>query len=148
MKPRPQSTSSSPFRPRPEVRTPFTFENPRSPPRFGRCGNQPTELPAIPGSNAGLILAQFRADPEEESITKLVSAGIQVISVDVNGEQGYWIAGGPHVLVFNDGDFAEPTRSNGNVLIWTDGEITYRLETALNLAEALDLARNLEPFGT
>ena len=107
-----------------------------------------TELPAIPDSNAGLILAQFRADPEDESITKLVSAGIQVISVDVNGEPGYWIAGGPHVLVFNDGDFAEATRSNGNVLIWTDGDITYRLETSLNLPEALDLARNLGPLGT
>lgn len=106
------------------------------------------ELPAIAGSNAGLILAQFRADPEEESITKLASAGIQVISVDVGGEQGYWIAGGPHVLIFNDGEFAEETRSNGNVLIWTGGEITYRLETALNLPNALNLARNLEPLGT
>lgn len=110
---------------------------------------EPTnELPQIPGSNAGLILAQFRADPEEESITKLVSAGIAVISVDVNGGQGFWIAGGPHALVFNDGDFAEASRSNGNVLIWTHGEITYRLETALNLVAALELARNLEPFGT
>ncbi|MCA1734790.1 MAG: hypothetical protein LC739_01350 [Actinobacteria bacterium] len=105
-------------------------------------------LPAIAGTNAGLIMTQFRANPDEASIRKLASANIEVIPVDVSGEQGYWLAGGPHLVVFNDGDFAEASRSNGNVLIWTDGAITYRMETALTLTETLKLAQNLELVGS
>lgn len=101
-------------------------------------------LPAIAGTNAGLIMTQFRANPDETSIRKLASANVEVISIDVNGEQGYWLAGGPHLVVFNDGDFGETSRSNGNVLIWTDEAITYRMETSLTLTEALELAQNLE----
>jgi hypothetical protein len=105
-----------------------------------------TELPVIPETNLGLLLTQFRADPGEESIVKLASAGIQVIRADVNGEQGYWLTGGPHRVEFNFGDFVDASRSTGNVLLWTEGPITYRMETALNLPEALELARNLIPL--
>jgi hypothetical protein len=34
---------------------------------------------------------------------------------------------------------------DGRVLVWTDGDITYRLETKLDLAEALKIAESLQP---
>jgi hypothetical protein len=108
---------------------------------------EPTDsLPPIPETSAGLILAEFRANPEEESIVKLANAGVEVISVDVNGEQGFWLEGGPHTVLFDLGDYAEASRSTGNVLLWTDGPITYRMETSLSMVEALALARDTEPL--
>jgi hypothetical protein len=34
---------------------------------------------------------------------------------------------------------------DGHVLIWTDGNLTYRLETDLSLEEALKVAESLQP---
>jgi hypothetical protein len=34
----------------------------------------------------------------------------------------------------------------GHVLIWTEGEVTYRLETKLTLDEAIKVAESLEPI--
>jgi hypothetical protein len=35
---------------------------------------------------------------------------------------------------------------NGHVLIWEEGNITYRLETALPLEEAIKIAESLQPI--
>ena len=35
---------------------------------------------------------------------------------------------------------------DGHVLIWTEGNITYRLETSLSLDEALKVAESLQPI--
>lgn len=104
-------------------------------------------LPAISGTNTGLIMTQFRAAPDEVSIRKLVSGGVEVVRVDINGHEGFWMTG-PHLVMFDKGDFSETSRSEGNVLIWSEAGITYRLETALDLTGTLELARNLEPLGT
>ncbi|CAN5862255.1 MAG: hypothetical protein H0T94_07080 [Acidimicrobiia bacterium] len=100
-------------------------------------------LPPISGTNAGLIMTQFQADPDEAWIRKLISGGVEVDRVEINGEEGYWMTG-PHLLIFDNGDFSETSRTNGNVLIWSASGITYRLETALTLPQALELAQNLE----
>jgi hypothetical protein len=34
---------------------------------------------------------------------------------------------------------------NGDVLIWTDGTLTYRLESGLSLDEALKIAQSIPP---
>jgi hypothetical protein len=65
----------------------------------------------------------------------------------VNGQPAVWLHG-LHVLQFYDGNgnprYDTRRLVDGNVLIWTEGEITYRLETELPLEEAVRIAESLQ----
>lgn len=66
--------------------------------------------------------------------------------VAVNGDPGLWIAGGPHVLGYvdeNDEFRQETTRLTGNVLVWSRGDVTYRLEGDIPKARALAIAESV-----
>ena len=63
---------------------------------------------------------------------------------EVNDELAYWIEGA-HLLQIPDGNGNVETRLVGNVLIWTEGRLTYRLEGAPSLVEAVRIAESLEP---
>lgn len=64
----------------------------------------------------------------------------------VNGDTAYWVQGW-HALQFFDArgrPLYEMARLvEGNVLIWVEGDVTYRLETALSLEEAVRIAESL-----
>jgi hypothetical protein len=64
----------------------------------------------------------------------------------VNGAPAVWVRG-PHLLQFYDraGNINYDARRlvDGNVLIWQEGEQTYRLETELALDEAVRIAESL-----
>jgi hypothetical protein len=62
----------------------------------------------------------------------------------VNGQRAIW-AVGPYPLRLSNGDLQYMRLIDGHVLIWADGNITYRLETNLPLEEALKIAESLEP---
>ena len=62
---------------------------------------------------------------------------------EVNGNPAVW-AVGPYVLRLTNGDLDLRRLVNGNVLIWQEGEITYRLESSLPLEEAVRVAESLE----
>ena len=64
--------------------------------------------------------------------------------VTVHGERGIWTEG-PYLLQARNGSYVTDQMVEGPVLIWTHGQITYRLETALSLTEALKVAESLEP---
>ena len=76
----------------------------------------------------------------------LVEKGAPVIleETTVNGQEAFWVTG-PHVLQNRRGDFDFRRLVTGNVLIWREGVITYRLETKLSLAEARRIAESLTP---
>jgi hypothetical protein len=64
----------------------------------------------------------------------------------VHGQRAIW-AEGPYVLQFRRGnrvDYDLRRLVEGHVLIWTEGDLTYRLETELPLAEAVRVAESLE----
>lgn len=62
----------------------------------------------------------------------------------VNEYKAVW-AVGPYPLMLSNRSEIEFTRLiQGNVLIWTDGNITYRLETNLSMEEAVAIAESLE----
>jgi hypothetical protein len=63
----------------------------------------------------------------------------------VNGQRAIW-AVGPYPLRFSNGNLDFTRMIDGRVLIWTGGEITYRLETKLSLEEAIKVAESLEPI--
>jgi hypothetical protein len=61
---------------------------------------------------------------------------------EVNGQPAIW-AEGPYVLLNRSGEREFRRLVEGSVLIWTDGAVTYRLETALGLSEARRIAESL-----
>jgi hypothetical protein len=79
-------------------------------------------------------------------LKKSVGAKTLVEPVQVNGEHGLWVEGPPHTLTYfnTNGEFQERTvKITGNVLLWTQGPVTLRLEGRISRAEALRIARRI-----
>jgi hypothetical protein len=90
------------------------------------------------------VLSEFRARPE--AVEKLLGPGAKLERLQVNGKPGLWLSGQPHVLTYFDRDFRfheQPILIHGNVLLWTRGPLTLRLEGPLTKAQALELARHV-----
>jgi hypothetical protein len=66
----------------------------------------------------------------------------QVQETTVNGQRAIW-AVGPYPLRLRNSDIQYMRLIEGRVLIWKDGNITYRLETDLSLDEAVKIAESL-----
>jgi hypothetical protein len=60
----------------------------------------------------------------------------------VNGHAALWTTG-PYVLITRGGDYKEYRLIEGHVLIWTDGNLTYRLETSMSLEDAVRTAESM-----
>ena len=62
----------------------------------------------------------------------------------VNDTEALWMRGSHFLLLYLEGS-VEPTpvAVEGNVLVWEDGEVTYRIESNLPLEEALRIAESL-----
>jgi hypothetical protein len=102
-------------------------------------------LPASPFTDAGLLITQFRGEPEPDFVKKVTGMGV-VQFVTVGGEPGYFFSGEPHFFSYRDasGQFREErTRLAGNTLIWQRGDLTLRLEGDLPLAEAVRIAESM-----
>lgn len=64
---------------------------------------------------------------------------------EVNDQRAIWTVG-PYPLRLYNGDIEFMRLIDGHVLIWVDGDVTYRLETDLPLEEAVKIAESLEPI--
>ena len=103
-------------------------------------------LPATLAANVGLLLTEFKGKVNEGYYGKTVDSGTAVEPVSVNGNQGFWIDGVPHFFFYVDKSGAvreETRRFVGKVLIWTDGDLTLRLETSLSRDEAIAIASSI-----
>jgi hypothetical protein len=96
--------------------------------------------PALPGTDWGLVLMAFQGD--EETVVKTVQAFEDVREASVNGASASWIPV-PHVLEIETERGSRTFSVRGNVLIWEVDGITYRLETSLDRASALEIARSI-----
>jgi hypothetical protein len=79
-------------------------------------------------------------------LKKSVAEKSVVESVRVDGEPGLWVEGPPHTLTYfnGNGEFQQRTvKITGNVLLWTHGPVTLRLEGRISRAQALRLARRI-----
>lgn len=63
----------------------------------------------------------------------------------VNGQYAVWTTG-PYPMILENHDVQFTRMINGHVLIWTNGTMTYRLETDLSLEEAIKIAESLAPI--
>ena len=103
------------------------------------------QLPEVGETSVGLLVTQFEADLERPLINKVVGQGSTVAPVEI-GEEGYWIRGEPHVLLYLDdqGNIIEDTtRLAANVLVWEEDGVSYRIESDLSLPDALDVAESM-----
>jgi hypothetical protein len=76
-------------------------------------------------------------------LKKSVGEKTLVEPVRVAGQPGLWVEGPPHTLTYfsSSGEFREKTvKIHGNVLLWTRGPVTVRLEGRISKRQALRLA--------
>jgi hypothetical protein len=107
------------------------------------------ELPEVDESGIGLLIGAIPGVTDAGAVTKQATAGTTVELVRVGDSPAYWIAGDPHRLVVTDPDgliVTDATRLAGNTLLWTDGDVTYRLESSLDRDQAVDLASDMRPL--
>lgn len=77
------------------------------------------------------------------AIDKFDPALVQETSV--NGQRAVW-AVGPYPLRLRNSDLQYMRLIEGHVLIWTDGDLTYRLETESSVEDAIRVAESLKPI--
>ena len=69
---------------------------------------------------------------------------VAVEETQVNGHRAVWTVGPYMMQVTNAQGPVEVRLIEGHVLIWADGDVTYRLETNLTLVEAVQIAESLD----
>lgn len=111
-------------------------------------------IPAAVETGIGLLLVQFEADDEAMWSVKKYTRGTDVRVVRLGGREALWIGGSHELLIYPDPanvlmNAPEPgtptVRQSANVLLWANDGITYRLETALPLDDALRIAESTQP---
>src|SRR5437660_773596 len=76
----------------------------------------------------------------------LAAVLVAVQVVNVNGSPGYGISGHPHGFAYRDPNqrgLEEDFRLAGNTLLWEQGGLTLRIESALSREQALAIARTV-----
>ena len=104
------------------------------------------KLPDTDVDGVGLLISQFEGRVDPGLYNKIIDSGSTLTRVTVNGSQGWWISGAPHFFFYIDpnGKSVEDShRQVGDTLIWTAGDVTYRLESSLGMEAAVSLAESL-----
>ena len=96
--------------------------------------------PALPGTEWGLVLIAFQGD--EETVVKTVQAFEDVHAASVDGAPAV-VDPGPARAQIETERGTQTFSVRGNVLIWQVDDITYRLETSLDRASAIEVARSI-----
>lgn len=101
-------------------------------------------LPETATTGVGALLSEFRGGFDRAFLEK-AAAATQTSFVRVNGSPGFWIQG-MHEVIYLDEDgnpIRDTFRLAGSVLLWEEDGVTFRLESALTLDQALAIARTL-----
>jgi hypothetical protein len=115
-------------------------------------GPRPQRFYARPGLLATLL--QYRGEPvlvaelegDQMGIAKKLASPDTRVEVVRIGSFGLWLEGGRHLLIWEarPGEVRQiEPRLAGNVLIWTDGDRTFRLEGGLKKGQMLELGRQI-----
>jgi hypothetical protein len=103
------------------------------------------DLPAAPGRAEGLVLVQFRGEPDRAYFEKVATVEAGIEPTTVAGAPGFWVEGA-HELIYTGPDgtpFEERTRLSASTLVWELDGVTYRLESDLSREDARALAEGL-----
>jgi hypothetical protein len=122
------------------------------PDRYG----QPLAVYVDPEVPTGLVelryeafsLVEVASRPDElPVIAKELGPGTKLTGVTVRGVDGIWLTGDVHevMTIRPDGDVAVDTlRRAGDVLLWEEDGVTYRIEGLDSLDAALDVASSID----
>ena len=95
----------------------------------------------------GFSLVELASRPDELPVlSKQLGPGTVLTAVTVGDVEGLWLAGDVHevMTVRPDGDVAVDTlRRAGDVLVWEEDGVTYRIEGLDSLDAALDVASSV-----
>ncbi|MEZ4531774.1 MAG: hypothetical protein R2855_12230 [Thermomicrobiales bacterium] len=101
-------------------------------------------LPQAAETGPGALLMHSNHPDDIYMMIKTVGTSTgSITETTVNGEPAWWIEGASNLTIF--GEESIESRSTANVLLWQQGGIGFRLESALSIDEALAIAESLEP---
>jgi hypothetical protein len=104
-------------------------------------------FPPLPPAELGAVLTVLPGGtPTVEAIQKMVAGGTDVEAVDIGDGAAWWVAGAPHVVIFEGptGELQfEELRLAGNVLLWQRDGFVFRLEAQVDRDTAIELARTV-----
>jgi hypothetical protein len=125
------------------------LQNPPDGPSEGEITLVYAARPGIPASGetgVSVLVTEARGSVNQNFFGKTVGPGTTIEPVTIDGHQGWWISGQPHVFFFDDanGDSRlETLRLAANTLILDEGGTIVRFEGDLTRQQALDLAASL-----
>jgi hypothetical protein len=102
--------------------------------------------PGVPDTlepGVSLVISEFRGEMNQGYFDKVLNTGTTLSRVTVRGVPGYWITGDAHYFFYVDpsGVPVDDThRFVGDTLLWTDGDVTYRIESGLGRDATIALA--------
>jgi hypothetical protein len=106
-------------------------------------------LPEVRDTGVGALLTEIRGSLSGELIEKMIHTGTSVEPVTVGSTTGYWISGNSHDVYYVDPS-GEPRPDTAHLaattLLWAADGVTYRLESKLDAATAIDLATHVTPL--
>lgn len=105
-------------------------------------GNMTILIWVNPEEPTQVLMSLHLIPPGSWAVDKMEPVRVQ--ETTVNDQRAIW-AVGPYPVRFSNGNLDFVRLINGHVLIWTAGEMTYRLETELTMEEAVKAAESLEP---
>jgi len=94
-----------------------------------------------------LLITELHAETDINVLEKSIASGTSISTVTVGAEDGFWIEGGPHVVILfdRDGHFIEDSaRLAGNTLLFVSDGVTVRIEGTLDLEQAREIASQLQ----
>jgi len=100
--------------------------------------------PLADGQGVSMVLSTIRATTDIDFIKKLSNGGATVTYTRVDGNDAFWIEGAHEVLVLaENGREVFDIRVAGDVLLWSEDGLTYRLESALGQQASIELAETM-----
>ncbi len=132
----------------PELGRPLAVYVDREPPHARVSATYPAGagFPAATGSEVAVLVTEFPGRIEEGYFQKGFGPDTTVVPVTVAGHAGFWLSGQPHELLYIGPAGSVETdsiRLVGNVLAWTVGDLTIRIEGAPDLGAALRIADSM-----
>ena len=103
-------------------------------------------LPQAAHTGVGALVIEFPGQVQSDLFLKMLGPDATLEAVRVNSYPGFWISGKPHGFFFSDpqGTPQEDTfRLASNTLIWNQGSLTIRIESALDKDQTLALATTM-----
>jgi hypothetical protein len=102
-------------------------------------------LPDTLEPGVGLLVTTFRGSLDSGFISKALGSGTTAKLTLVDGARAYWLTGDPHFFFYQgpDGFVEDPRRWVGDVLLWSNGPITHRLETSFGEQAAIRIAESM-----